>query len=148
MRKIIPFIFFCSTSLLLRAQVNIDSLRKIWNDAEQIDTVRLYAIDELAWDARYKNTDSAIALATLELQYAKAKDQKRWQAKACNTLGVAYYIKSDYAKAIDWHQQCFAIWKELDIKPGMASSYNNLGNIYLEKSDYVSAMQCYQKGLD
>jgi adenylate cyclase len=148
MRKIVPLIFFCSTSLLLRAQVNVDSLRELWIDSKQIDTVRLYAIDELAWDARYKNTDSAIALATLELQYAKSRNQKLWEAKACNTLGVAYYIKSNYATAIEWHQQCFAIWKELDNKAGMASSYNNLGNIYLEKSDYVSALQSYQKGLD
>ena len=118
MKKISTLIIFCGITLSLNAQVNIDSLRKLWNDATQVDTVRLYAIDELAWDARYKNTDSAILFANLELDYAKLKKQKLWQAKASNTLGVAWYIKSNYAKAIEWHQLCFAIWKELDEKQG------------------------------
>ncbi len=148
MKEIVSLFIFLGASLSLHAQVNIDSLRKLWDDPAQVDTVRLYAIDELAWDARNKNTDSSIVLATLELDYAKLKNQIEWQAKACNTLGVAYFIKSNYAKAIEWHQQCFAIWKKTDNKAGMASSYNNLGNIYLEKSDYVNALQHYQKGLD
>jgi class 3 adenylate cyclase len=148
MRKIRTLIIFCGFTLSLNAQVNIDSLRNLWNDPGQADTVRLYAIDELAWDARYKNTDSAIIFATLELDYAKLKNQKLWEAKACNTLGVAWYIKSNYPKAIEWHQQSFAIRKEMGDKSGMATSYNNLGNIYLEQSDYVKALQHYQKALD
>jgi adenylate cyclase len=148
MKKIRTLIILCSISHSLNAQVNIDSLWKIWNDATKADTIRLYALDELAWDARYKNTDSSIILANLELEYAKLKNLKSWQAKACNMLGVAYYIKSNYAKAIEWHQQSFAIWKELDEKAGMASSYNNLGNIYSEQSDYVKALESYQKGLE
>ena len=148
MEKISTLIIFYGITLSLNAQVNIDSLRKLWNDTTQADTVRLYAIDELAWDARYKNTDSAIIFATLELDYAKLKNHKLWQAKACNTLGVAWYIKSNYAKAIEWHQQSLSIMKEMDNKSGMATSYNNLGNIYLEQSDYVKALQHYQKALD
>ena len=103
MKKISTLIIFFAITLSLNAQVNIDSLRKLWNDTTQVDTVRLNAIDELAWDARYKNTDSAILFANLELNYAKLKNQKRWQAKACNTLGVAWYVKSNYAEAIEWH---------------------------------------------
>jgi len=148
MKKIGSFIFFCVTTISVHAQINIDSLRKLWNDPGQVDTVRLYAIDELAWDARNKNTDSAIILSKLELEYAKLINKKFWQAKACNTLGVAYYIKSNYAEAIAWHEKCFEIWNELGEKAGMAASYNNLGNIYSEKSDYVNALGCYQKGLD
>ena len=148
MKKISILIYLYSIALSLNAQLNIDSLRKLWNDTSQVDTVRLYAIDELAADARYKNTDSAIILATLELDYAKLKNQKTWQAKASNILGVAWYLKSNYAKAIEWHLQSFALCKEMDNKAGMASSYNNLGNIYSEQSDYVKALQHYQKALD
>ena len=68
--------------------------------------------------------------ANLELEYAKLKNQKLWQAKACNTLGVAYYIKSNYAKAIEWHQQSFAIWKEMDNK-------GRHGNIIQQSWKYI-----------
>jgi tetratricopeptide (TPR) repeat protein len=106
------------------------------------------AIDELAWTARYKNPDSAIAYATLELNLAKQIDHKFWQAKACNTLGVSWYIKSDYPKAIEWHQQSLAFMKEMRETGGMATSYNNLGNVYSDKGDFVKALQHYQRALD
>ena len=148
MRKISILIIFCGFTLSLNAQVNIDSLHRLWNDTKQADTVRLNALEELAWDAMYKNTDSAIIFATLGLDYAKLKNKKFWQGKACNELGIAYYSKSDYAKAIQWHQQSFAIWKEMGNKTGMSASYNNLGNIYSDQGDYVKALKHYQNALD
>ncbi len=148
MKKITVFIVFCGIALSLSAQVNIDSLWKLWNDNKQVDTVRLYAIDELAWDIRYKNSDSAIILAEMELNFAKQKDKKVWEANACNMLGVAFYIKSNYAKAIEWHQKSFTIREEMNDKQGMAVSYNNLGNIYSEQAEYVKALDSYQKGLE
>ena len=135
-------------SLCIYAQVNMDSLHKVWNDISKHDSVRLAAIDEIAWTTRYKNPDSAIAYATLELNLAKEINHKFWQAKACNTLGVSWYIKSDYPKAIEWHQQSLAIMKEMRETGGMATSYNNLGNVYSDQGDFVKALQHYQRALD
>src|SRR6188474_335994 len=139
------FVFSC-ISLCIYAQFNTDSLlHKVWSDSSKPDTVRLAAIDELAWTTRYKNPDSAIAYATLELNLAKEINHKFWQAKACNTLGVSWYIKSDYPKAIEWHQQSLAFMKEMRETGVMATSYNKLGNVYSDKVDFVKALQLYQE---
>src|SRR5688572_25285015 len=135
-------------SLCIYAQVNFDSLHKVWRDNSKPDSVRLAAIDELAWTTRYKNPDSAIAYATLALNLAKEINHKFWQAKACNTLGVSWYIKSDYPKAIHWHEQSLALMKEMRETGGMATSYNNLGNVYSDQGDLVKALQHYQRALD
>ena len=134
--------------LSIHAQVNTNSLHRVWSDISKPDSVRLTAIDELAWITRYNNPDSAIAYATLELDFAREKNHKFWQAKACNTLGVAWYIKSIYPRAVEWHQQSLAIMKEVGEISGMATSYNNLGNIYSDQGDFVKALQHYQKALD
>ena len=148
MKKVVSLFICCWISAFIYAQVNTDSLQKVWSDNSKPDSVRLAAIDELAWTARYKNPDSAIAYATLELNLAKQIDHKFWQAKACNTLGVSWYIKSDYPKAIEWHQQSLAFMKEMRETGGMATSYNNLGNVYSDKGDFVKALQHYQRALD
>ena len=149
MKKTASFIVCCCISAFSYAQVNMDSLhKKIWRDTSQPDSVRLAAIDELAWTTRYKNPDSAIAYATLELNLAKEINHKFWEAKACNTLGVSWYIKSDYPKAIEWHQQSLAFMKEMRETGGMATSYNNLGNVYSDQGDFVKALQHYQRALD
>jgi adenylate cyclase len=147
MKTIQIFLILYSISISLAAQVNTDSLWKLWNDTRQPDTTRLYALDDLAWDIRNKNPDSAILLANLELDFATTHNFKDWQAKACNMLGVGYYIKSDYSKAIEWHKKCFTIWEALGDKPGMASSYNNLGNVYSDLGNYTESLDSYQKGL-
>ena len=148
MKKITSLLVYCWIPLCIYAQVNTDSLQKVWRDISKPDTIRLAAIDELAWTTRYKNPDSAIAYATLELNLAKEINHKFWEAKACNTLGVSWYIKSDYPKAIEWHQQSLSFMKEMRETGGMATSYNNLGNVYSDKGDFVKALQHYQRALD
>ena len=148
MKKIATLFVYSCIALSTYAQANSDSLYKVWSDISRPDSVRLSAVDELAWTTRYKNPDSAIAYATLELTLAKGINHKFWQAKACNTLGVAWYIKSDYPKAIEWHQQSLAFMKEMRETGGMATSYNNLGNIYSDQGDFVKALQHYQRALD
>jgi class 3 adenylate cyclase len=133
----------------IKSQVNNnDSLWKIWFDSSLHDTVRLQAIDDLAWDVRYNNTDSALTWATLELEYAIAKGQKKWQAKAYNTLGVANYIKSNYAEALNFHQKSLEIKEQTGDKKGMASSYNNIGNIYSDQGNYAQSIAYSQKSID
>ena len=147
--KKVASLFVCRwLSAFIYAQVNADSLQNVWRDTSKPDTVRLAAIDELAWTTRYKNPDSAIAYANLELNLAKEINHKFWEAKACNTLGVSWYIKSDYSKAIEWHQQSLAFMKEMRETGGMATSYNNLGNIYSDQGEFVKALQHYQRALD
>ena len=52
MKKVVSLFICCWISAFIYAQVNTDSLQKVWSDNSKPDCVRLAAIDELAWTAR------------------------------------------------------------------------------------------------
>jgi tetratricopeptide (TPR) repeat protein len=70
--------------------------------------------------------------------YREIKD-RQGEGRVLNNLGLGYYLLSDYAKAVDYHQQSLAIAKRCceaqiakDVKDqeGEGKALGNLGNVY------------------
>lgn len=78
---IIPLLLF---SLQVSAQSNLDSLYRIWSDPSQNDTVRLNAMNELAYSDRIGilAPDSLAKLASEMKMFAKKTDSKRYEIDA------------------------------------------------------------------
>jgi len=142
----IPVFLYLSTLINCTAQ-NIDSLWKVYSNKNQADTIRLQAIQKIAWSYVFNNPDTAFVLAQQELQFAQDKQQKKWQAKAFNIMGVSFLNKSNYPKALKYYLQSLKICKELNNKQGIASSLNNIGLVYFSLSDYPKALDNQLQGL-
>ena len=139
----------CLTGLAagLPAQVNSDSLWGIWNDADLHDTVRMKAVQDMAWGILYSNPDSATTLAKLELALARQSRNRKWQGKALNTLGATDHLKGNYAAALSHYQHALVAFLEVDEKKSTASMYNNIGLIYREQGNYGKALGYYEQYL-
>lgn len=146
--KIVAFLI-CLTgpAKSLPAQVNSDSLWGIWNDTDLHDTLRMKAVQDMAWGILYSNPDSATSLAKLELALARQTENRKWQGKALNTLGATDHLKGNYAAALSHYQHALTAFLEVGEKKSTASMYNNLGLIYREQGDYAKALGFYQKYL-
>ncbi|MBL7798201.1 MAG: tetratricopeptide repeat protein [Saprospiraceae bacterium] len=146
--KIVAFLI-CLTgpAKSLPAQVNSDSLWGIWNDTDLHDTLRMKAVQDMAWGILYSNPDSATSLAKLELGLARKSANRKWQGKALNTLGATDHLKGNYAAALSHYQHALTAFLEVGEKKSTASMYNNLGLIYREQGDYAKALGFYQKYL-
>ncbi len=71
----------------------------------------------------------------------------RLLANAYNNLGVLYYMKCDFDKAIKLYKKHLEISAKIHDKQGIGQASNNLANIYCEKGDYERAIEVYQKSL-
>ncbi|MDP2388358.1 MAG: tetratricopeptide repeat protein [Bacteroidota bacterium] len=107
-----------------------DSLWSVYKNASQTDTNRLKAIDEIATYYRSNNPDSAIIVAQQQLKLAQSSKQKKYEAKAYNTIGLSYANKGDYTIALQNYSLALKIRKEIGDKKGIAGSYNNMGIAY------------------
>jgi len=143
--KIVVFLICLAASL--PAQVNSDSLWGIWSDTDLHDTVRMKAVQDMAWGILYSNPDSATTLAKLELALARQTGNRKWQGKALNTLGATDHLKGNYAAALSHYQHALVAFLEVGEKKSTASMYNNLGLIYREQGNYGKALGYYQKYL-
>ncbi len=129
-------------------QVNLDSLRTVWNNQSLADTIRLQAVDKIAREAYAESqNDSAYYFAQLQYDFAESKGHKKQMADALNTQGQAVKKQSDYASAIDYYTRSLTIREELGDKKGIASSLHNIGIIYYYQANFVSAIDYYTRSL-
>ncbi len=149
MKKLILSIlcFFFGTALFAQA-VNTDSLWQVWNDAAQHDTVRMKAIQSIAWSLLYRNPDSTHLLAEQELRFAQQVNNKKWQAKALNVIGSTYNIRGEYAAALLTYQKGLAAMQEAGDLRGIAAISNNIGLIYRNLGNGIKALEYYRKDLE
>ena len=132
----------------MASAVNLDSLWGVWNDTSQADTNRLKAMHKIAWNGYlFSQPDSAFYFAQLEYDFAKSVNNKKAISTALNTKGVSFYIRGDYAKAVEYYTRSLKIKEELGDKSGITGSLNNIGLIYNHQGDYTKAIDYCARSL-
>lgn len=96
-----------------------------------------------------RNTDPRLAFyyANLSEEQAQISGSKIHLAKSYNLLGILHYKKSDYAKALAYHQRALKLREECKDRQGLALSLTNLGNIYTDLQSFEKAEEAYLKAL-
>ncbi|MGZ3932336.1 MAG: tetratricopeptide repeat protein [Bacteroidia bacterium] len=120
---------------------------RIFNNSQNPDTVRFEAINNLAWDLLFSNTDSTYKLAARALDFSIGKKLKRAESKALNTLGAFFHVKGNFIKAIEYYQKSLKIREELNDQEGISGSLGNIGSIYIELGQYEKALEYQLKCL-
>ena len=143
----ILILFLVGNAVSLEAQANKDSLWNVWNDQSAPDTNRLKAIQALTWPMLNINLDSAYLLAKMQLDFAREKKQRKWEARALYNIGAQYYLKSEYSQAISYYNQSLEIRKEIKDLKGEAAIYGNLGLIYGDQGNLLKDLQYQLKSL-
>lgn len=147
MKKTILLVTFFSLGIPLSAQVDKDSLWQVWSTPHIADTIRLKAIQDLAWSMMYSNVDSAYLLAQLELNFAVKQANSKWQGKALNTIGSTYNVKGNFAAALDHYLKGLTAMETAGDKKGIAAISNNIGLVYRNMGNNPKALEYYGKDL-
>lgn len=128
--------------------VNVDSLKSVWTNRSLPDTVRLKAMESLAWDGYgYSLPDSAIFFADQMYRFADLRNLDVWKAKALNVQANALVVKGSYVKAYDKYLKSLEISQALHDKPGIAVTLHRIGIIYFYQGDQLRAIDYYSKSL-
>jgi tetratricopeptide (TPR) repeat protein len=138
-------VFFFSVSGMFSQ--NIDSLWSIVNNRSYNDSVRLNAMNDITWSYMYSNPDTAFILANQELEMARLKHSRPWEAKALNAIAATFQIKGNFPKAIDAYQHSLKIREYLGDKQAIAASLSNIGSIYIFLHDYEKALSNIERSL-
>jgi len=146
MRHLLLLIVF---PLLTSAQIK-DSLIASLMQAPQ-DTERVNQLYQAGFNMRNSDPPQAFRIAVACQEEAKKSGSKKHLAKSYNLLGVLYYKRSDYTRALMFHRQALQLRQEVKDVLGIAISQTNLGNIYtdlsyfrLAESSYLDALQQYR----
>ena len=96
------------------AQVNIDSLRAVWRDDSQPDTSRLQALGTFIWQGYLSSQpDSAYYFAQFQLEWAREKGLRKYEANALTVMGEYYQGQGNYTKALSHHGQSLVVMEKI-----------------------------------
>lgn len=122
---------------------NYDSLLSVFNNQTLSDTIRLQAINKVAWDYSFIKPDTAILLAKQGLYLVQTGKFKKHEAELYNFIASSYDTKGDYANALKNYLIALKIYKETSNKKGIAYCHSNIGIIYRKQGNYPKALEQY-----
>ena len=155
-RNLFLVLLFTSCSLFFSSgysQTNtIDSLTSLLKTDKE-DTNKVNHLNDLGWELMYQNPDTAVLLSKQALELAssphsgKGRGWTKGMAKSNNNLGVYYFVKVDYPKALEYYFKALKLYEEIGNKKGIAANLNNIGIVYQDQGDYPKAVEYYFKAL-
>jgi len=124
----------------------IDSLLTLVKKDKE-DTNKVNHLNLLAWDLMNTNPDSAIFVGKQSLVLSEKLQWKQGIASSLGRLGVYYWNKADYPKALEYDFKALKMNEELGYKDRAAANLSNIGIIYGKQADYPKALYYYFKSL-
>jgi len=129
------------------AQKLSDSIRSIWTNENNSDSIRFKSISNYYYKYTYAQPDSVIAITNYHYALAKSKKSTKEMATALNERSYAYYIKGDLNKSTEILHQSIELFKTINEPKNLAVIQSNLGNIYLEQKEYLKAFNSFNESL-
>jgi len=136
----------------------IDSLSNLIKTAKE-DTNKLKNLNAFGWEIMFQNPDTAIIIGKQALQLATTlltnqsvnefvkKTTQKALAKAYGNIGLAYYLKGEYAISLEYQFRAQELRENIGDKDGLTNTYNNIGVVYRNQGDHPKALEYYFKAL-
>jgi tetratricopeptide (TPR) repeat protein len=134
-----------STSLFAQSS-KIDSLQKLLNNTTA-DTTRVNLMVDIGVEYWAVDPQKTITYAEKALELAKKIKYPRGEAKSYQGIGIYYWQKNDYPKALANYGHGMSLYKTLGDKLGFGRAITNMGMVYGEQGNYSQALDNYQEAL-
>ena len=144
---LIFFIFLASASPLF-SQIKKDSLKNIWTNVNNPDSLRFEAIESYYYKNTYAKPDSVISLTKYHYQLGKEKGVVKEMASALNERSYAHYIKGDLNTSIEVLKQSISLLEKINEPKNLIVIQSNLGSIYNEQKEYLKAFNSFTTSLE
>lgn len=142
---IVFLIFMIGTPAI--AQFKADSLKNIWIDQTQPDSIRIKAIKKYYRNHTFSVPDSVMPVTDLHFTLALENRDYKEMGNAYNEKSYVYYLKGDYENSMNALKRVVEFYEKIDNQKGIAIIYGNMGNIYGGRNEYREALKYFNKTL-
>ena len=130
------------------AQVNLDSLKSIWQDDALPDSSRFNAMYSFVYDGYLESQpDSALYYSEFMHEMAFQKGSRIYSGRALNLKGNYYWLKGYPDTALSLFEQSLNIAQVVGDQKGQADSHLGKGLIYGQKGNYYKSLDSYRTAL-
>lgn len=141
---LIVYLLLISKGLIAQDR-ETDSLKHLLMQSGE-DTGKIILLNQLA--AATNKTEESIGFGKDAVALSEKLNYPQGKALGLKNLGLFYFLKSDYNKALEYWQPALKVYTELKDLSGMANIQNNMGSIYFQQGNNSQAMELFTKSLD
>jgi signal transduction histidine kinase len=127
-------------------QERIDSLLLEHSKAKE-DTNKIKLLNDLSFTYYSINPDKGIKFAEESKNLSEKLNWSRGLIDANSNLGVCYWMKSDFPKALEFFYKALDLSEKVDDKLGISIIQNNIGLIYLRQEKYLQSIDFFKKAI-
>ena len=142
---LLAFLLLCG-SVVAKDQRKVDSLQTLLQ-TDIADTTRVKTLNALGVQLIFNNPDTMIILGQQALVISKKIKLIKGRAIIYRHIGVAFWVKGDYPKALDYYYMALKIDRELGDKSGIAADLANIGTVYHNQGEIAKALEYYLEAL-
>lgn len=132
---------------LAHSQGQGDSLRNIWEDERQMDSVRFNALENYFFQNQRVQPDSALLALNYYYELAKEKKALRKVYGVLVSRANIYRDRGNLEKSKKLYLEASVVAQQLNNPTLNGIVTGNLGNIFLEQTKYLEATQAYYDAL-
>lgn len=144
-------LFLCAalglSAAYVHSQSKNDSLRVVWEDETQEDSVRFKALDDFCWNNLNSNPDLSLKVAQIYFELAEEKQNALQIVEAYDMLGITNSLAGNHEKSIDYLELAVIKSKDLNDDDIYGSKLMNLGSAYYHNADYKEAISYFTESL-
>ena len=155
------FVFLlCILPCCSLANVQKDSLLDQINNSKN-DTVKINALNALAWSLKNSDPDTSILLSKKALEFSEKINWLLGIGKSRHSLGACHWLKGDLSNSLQQYYKALEVWEKiersaasgvlptesdmiLDLK---SKTLNNIGVVYYNQANYPKSLEFYLKAL-
>ena len=124
-----------------------DSLRLIWLDEKQNDSIRFNALEEYYEINNQIKPDSTLASLDYHFELANEKNATLQLYRATKRKGNIHRLKGNYDIAMEAYTEAESLAKRLNDPILQAKIMGNMGNVFVYRQDYKQATEHFSKAL-
>jgi tetratricopeptide (TPR) repeat protein len=156
MKKITFIIFILLAIKVIGQTKKIDSLQEVISQKKS-DTAKATILNELAFEYRTINPDTAIYFARQALSFSQSNHFEIGEAEAYTAIGIAHNSLGESDDALLLLLRAKRIFEKIKpnqtnnvyrIKKYLSRNYNTMGNIYMIQGNYPLSLKTHQEALN
>ncbi len=128
------------------AQQNVDSLKTVLQ-SQPTDSLKIDALNKLAWEIKSKNFDTAFYYALEAEKLCKKNSFLRLTADNTKIIATFYLLKGEFDKAIKGLNKAKKQYEAVNYTNGITKCNNNLGIIYLHQGKFDLAINEFKEAI-
>ncbi|WP_299259859.1 tetratricopeptide repeat protein [uncultured Aquimarina sp.] len=140
--------FFINSTFAFQKTTKIDSLQFKLDTYALKDTIKINLLNTIGYEYWIVDANRSIYFGLEALQLSEKLGYEKGMARANRVVGVAYWAQGNLTTALQYLNNSYKVYQNIQDKTGLANTRLNIGMVYADLKEYKKALHYYEQAIN